>query len=108
ACGDRLMDGRASGLADDKVVAGEKLGDLAGPAADSHPAGEAVLDLASTLVEESHIFSEDDGDACIGRSVEDGLRNAPDLREFRGGEVEDIEWIDRRIRSERLEAGERR
>lgn len=86
--GDGFVDGGSAGFTDDKVMAIKKLGHAFGPATDPDATRELALELFGTAIEETHIFSENDGQVDIRRSLQQGARNAANVRFFGGGEIE--------------------
>lgn len=90
--GDGFVHCGSSGFANDKVVGGEKLGNLAGPALEMDATGEFSLEFTGLLVKAAKVASQDNGDLSV--VGEDGPDDVIDMGRAGSGKEEDPKRVD--------------
>lgn len=93
-CSKGLMNGSPTSLANNKVMAVEKLRYFLGPSFDGDAPGVLLLNFLGPAVNFSEVFPQDDGQlARWPRGIKQFTRDSSDVRFFGGGEVEDAKRV---------------
>ena len=92
------MDGGSARFSDHEVVGAEKVGNFFGPSFERYAVRVFLFNLVSFAIETADIVTQNYGD--MGVMFKNRPHDFADMRRARGGEVENFEGRDMRIRGE--------